>query len=51
MRGELRRTSFAILSDLESVRSRFRPGVDVPTGETGAGKSLIDEAVNSASRA
>jgi DNA repair protein RecN (Recombination protein N) len=39
----LRATNFAILSDVEI---ELGPGMNVLTGETGAGKSLIVEAVN-----
>jgi DNA repair protein RecN (Recombination protein N) len=43
MLRHLRATNFAILSDVELA---FGPGMNVLTGETGAGKSLIVEAVN-----
>ena len=43
MLRHLRATNFAILSD---VGIEFGPGLNVLTGETGAGKSLIVEAVN-----
>lgn len=43
MLRHLRATNFAILSDVEI---EFGPGLNVLTGETGAGKSLIVEAVN-----
>src|SRR5919108_306717 len=43
MLRHLRVTNFAILSDVEI---ELGPGMNVLTGETGAGKSLIVEAVN-----
>lgn len=43
MLRHLRVTNFAILSDVEM---ELGPGMNVLTGETGAGKSLIVEAVN-----
>ena len=43
MLRHLRATNFAILSDVELA---LGPGMNVLTGETGAGKSLIVEAVN-----
>src|SRR5262245_34512683 len=43
MLRHLRATNFAILSDVEI---QLGPGMNVVTGETGAGKSLIVEAVN-----
>jgi len=43
MLRHLRATNFAILSDVEI---ELGPGMNVLTGETGAGKSLIVEAVN-----
>ncbi|MDB4961556.1 MAG: repair protein RecN [Myxococcales bacterium] len=43
MLRHLRVTNFAILSDVEI---QLGPGMNVLTGETGAGKSLIVEAVN-----
>ena len=43
MLRHLRVTNFALLSD---VSIEFHPGFNVLTGETGAGKSLIVEAVN-----
>ncbi len=43
MLRHLRVTNFAILSDVEIA---LGPGMNVLTGETGAGKSLIVEAVN-----
>src|SRR5580698_9012931 len=43
MLRHLRATNFAILSDVEL---RLGPGMNVLTGETGAGKSLIVEAVS-----
>ena len=43
MLRHLRVTNFAILSD---VAMDLRPGFNALTGETGAGKSLIVEAVN-----
>ncbi|MCX5748333.1 MAG: AAA family ATPase, partial [Proteobacteria bacterium] len=43
MLRHLRVTNFAILSDVEL---ELGPGMNVLTGETGAGKSLIVEAVN-----
>ena len=43
MLRHLRVTNFAILSDVEIAMG---PGMNVLTGETGAGKSLIVEAVN-----
>ena len=43
MLRHLRVTNFAILSD---VAVELGPGMNVLTGETGAGKSLIVEAVN-----
>src|SRR2546421_11481235 len=43
MLRHLRVTNFAILSD---VALELGPGMNVLTGETGAGKSLIVEAVN-----
>ena len=43
MLRHLRVTNFAILSDVEIT---LGPGMNVLTGETGAGKSLIVEAVN-----
>ncbi len=43
MLRHLRATNFAILSDVEL---ELGPGMNVLTGETGAGKSLIVEAVN-----
>src|SRR5688572_25627775 len=43
MLRHLRVTNFAILSD---VAIELAPGMNVLTGETGAGKSLIVEAVN-----
>jgi DNA repair protein RecN (Recombination protein N) len=43
MLKHLRATNFAILSDVEL---EFGPGMNALTGETGAGKSLIVEAVN-----
>src|SRR5712671_7655467 len=43
MLRHLRATNFAILSDVEL---ELGPGMNALTGETGAGKSLIVEAVN-----
>ena len=43
MLRRLRATNFAILSDVEI---ELGPGMNALTGETGAGKSLIVEAVN-----
>jgi len=43
MLGELAIKKFAIIDD---IRILFKPGLSVLTGETGAGKSIIIEAVN-----
>ncbi len=43
MLSELAIKNFAIIDD---IRISFRPGLSVLTGETGAGKSIIIEAVN-----
>jgi len=43
MLSELRITQLAVI---ENVTARFRPGLNVITGETGAGKSLIVSAID-----